>query len=301
MSIINLSDFYAGGGRVPAGTPGIPSSGAISIGDFYGASVVSYTSATGGAIASSGDYKIHTFTGSSTFTVTTLGTDNTVEYLVVAGGGSGGKSNGGGGGGAGGYRAGTGLVVSAQSYSVVVGAGGSENTDYGIHNGNNSSFSSITSTYGGSGQSDIGGGLSTGGSGGGAGWRSDQVGAAGTAGQGNSGGNGGANSNTGGGGGGASASGIRGDTPTNNTGGAGGAGSAWYGTTYAGGGGGGGRGSGSYGGAGGVGGGGTGGGRSTNASSPGTANTGGGGGAAVFNGNGRAGGSGIVIIKYKYQ
>ena len=43
------------------------------------------------------------------------------EYLVVAGGGGGGRK--GGGGGAGGYRAGT-LTLSAQSYTVTVGAGG---------------------------------------------------------------------------------------------------------------------------------------------------------------------------------
>lgn len=38
MSMIELSDFYAGGSKVPSGTEGIPSTGEISISDFYGAS-----------------------------------------------------------------------------------------------------------------------------------------------------------------------------------------------------------------------------------------------------------------------
>jgi len=49
--------------------------------------------ATGGTITTSGDYKIHVFTGSGTFAVSNGGNaagSNTVEYLVVAGGGAGG-------------------------------------------------------------------------------------------------------------------------------------------------------------------------------------------------------------------
>ena len=62
--------------------------------------------ATGGTVTNVGGYRIHTFTGSSTFTI--VGGGKTVEYLVVAGGGAGGKSfhsgpwEGMGGGGAGG-------------------------------------------------------------------------------------------------------------------------------------------------------------------------------------------------------
>ena len=68
--------------------------------------------ATGGSIATSGDFKVHTFTSSGTFEVTTLGSVTTdVEYLVIAGGGASGL---GGGGGAGGYLTATGLSVSAQ-------------------------------------------------------------------------------------------------------------------------------------------------------------------------------------------
>ncbi len=35
---VSLSEYYSGGSFVPAGTSGVPSSGAISVGDFYGAS-----------------------------------------------------------------------------------------------------------------------------------------------------------------------------------------------------------------------------------------------------------------------
>jgi len=100
-----------------------------------------FTVATGGTITTSGDYKIHTFTGPGTFTVTSvgkgpinpLGGPNTVSYLVLAGGG-------GNGGGAGGYREGrdigpsytasplvapTGLtILKKQSFPITVGAGG---------------------------------------------------------------------------------------------------------------------------------------------------------------------------------
>ena len=50
-------------------------------------------SATGGTITTCGDFKIHTFTGPGTFTVSLSGNaagSNTVDYLVVAGGGGGG-------------------------------------------------------------------------------------------------------------------------------------------------------------------------------------------------------------------
>ena len=49
MANDKLSEFYAGGNRVPSGTAGIngaiPSSGEISIGDFYGAPANLITSA----------------------------------------------------------------------------------------------------------------------------------------------------------------------------------------------------------------------------------------------------------------
>src|SRR6056300_1014998 len=92
-----------------------------------------FTSATGGTITTSGDYKIHSFTGDGCFVVASAGNGatvcgggpNGVEYLVVAGGGGGG----GGGGGAGGFRTNyptpsTALTVTATTYPVTVGAGG---------------------------------------------------------------------------------------------------------------------------------------------------------------------------------
>ena len=89
-----------------------------------------FTEATGGTVTTSGNYKIHTFTSSGTFEVTNVGDSASVDYLVVAGGGAGGggyDGNGGSGaGGAGGYLTSS-LDVSAQSYSITVGAGGSTN------------------------------------------------------------------------------------------------------------------------------------------------------------------------------
>jgi hypothetical protein len=48
-----------------------------------------FVAATGGCISTCGDFKIHTFTGPGTFTVTNAGNpvgSSTVDYLVVAGG-----------------------------------------------------------------------------------------------------------------------------------------------------------------------------------------------------------------------
>ena len=53
-----------------------------------------FVAATGGTITTSGDFKIHTFTSSGTFTVTNAGSpggSNTVDYLVIAGGGGSGS------------------------------------------------------------------------------------------------------------------------------------------------------------------------------------------------------------------
>ncbi len=125
-------------------------------------------SATGGTITTSGDYTIHTFTSSGDFVVSGSGE---VEYMVVAGGGGGGTQWGkSGGGGAGGYRTGTGFAVTAQTYSITIGAGGS-----GAGTGNDSVFSTITSSGGGYGGSSGAGG--DGGSGGGAGNQSTSYGA----------------------------------------------------------------------------------------------------------------------------
>ena len=158
-----------------------------------------YVAATGGTVATSGDFKIHTFTGDSNFVVSSGGNpagSNTVEYLVVAGGGGGGayttgEPGAGAGAGAGGFRfaspslapatypakplaAPAGLSVSAQTYPVTVGAGGAGNAP-GSNNsspGSNSVFSTITSAGGGGTKNDgspSDGSGKPGGSGGGAG------------------------------------------------------------------------------------------------------------------------------------
>ena len=71
--------------RTLAGQP----SGAIAMSDLQGASNAQFVAATGGTVATSGDFRIHTFTSSANFQVTNGGNSagsNTVDYLVVAGG-----------------------------------------------------------------------------------------------------------------------------------------------------------------------------------------------------------------------
>ena len=311
-----------------------------------------FVQATGGnTVATCGDYKIHTFTSDGNFVVSATGNpagSNSVEYLVVAGG-AGGST---GGGGAGGFRfaspsiapltypakplAGpSNIPVSAQTYPIVVGAGGADGSPTGSSDGasgGNSSFSSITSAGGGGGsrsgspQNGVAGG-----SGGGAG--ADGSGATGGAGntppvspsQGN---NGGGSPSTchqaGGGGGGALAVGANGtQNPSPGSGGGvggnGGNGGGLpnaFGTSgqncgsyyyFSGGGAGGsnihsGCGSPAGRGSGGLGGGGRGGQTNGQVGCNATANTGGGGGGSEYDaGTAGNGGSGIVIIRYKYQ
>lgn len=259
-----------------------------------------YINATGGSISTDGVYKVHTFRSNGTFTVNSVGSGHSesaiVEYLVVAGGGGGGNGRGGGGG-AGGYRTGTGFSVTPQAYTIAVGAGGAggygawgATTTRGA-NGSDSSFSTITSTGGGGGAVGWSGDSSrrvgsSGGSGGGGG--DAYGGGSGTSGQGGNGATG--PSNGGGGGGGASG-------PATTVDGANGLASTISGvsTTYAGGGGG------YINGVAGAGGGGAAGGASSDGTA-GTANTGGGGGGGDQDPKvGGAGGSGIVIIRYKFQ
>ena len=133
--------------------------------------VNSFIEATGGTITTSGDYKIHTFTGDGCFVVSTLGIGptggpNNVDYLVVAGGGGGGYRatiRGGGGGGAGGARMSSGtssgcytssplgacvssIPLSTTTYPITVGGGGSGvGTDCTAGGqGSSSIFSTIT-------------------------------------------------------------------------------------------------------------------------------------------------------------
>jgi len=291
-----------------------------------------FISATGGTVTTSGDFKIHSFTGDGCFVVATVGNisvnptggPSNVDYLVVAGGAAGGadQSNsptpnrGSGGGGAGGFRttfpspgcnAGS-FPISATTYPITVGAGGNT-APAGTFGGpgNPSIFSTITSAGGGGGGGHGGpavpgtGAGQPGGSGGGAFSCATGFGTGNTPPvsppQGNPGGPGfEAPTYTGAGGGGASAAGTAAGPGSAGPGGAGTAnlitGSS---VTYAGGGGGSG-GTPNTSGTGGAGGGGPGGGAGTGTA--GTANTGGGGGSGRVS---AAGGKGIVIIRYKFQ
>jgi hypothetical protein len=135
----------------------------------------SFVTATGGTETTCGNFKIHTFTGPGTFTVSCAGSpggSTTVDYLVIGGGAAGGGgSDGAGGGGAGGYRFSNGtasgcysagpsplgasaLPVSVQAYPIAVGGGGSPNPGSATSRagcGVASTFSTITSAGGGSG------------------------------------------------------------------------------------------------------------------------------------------------------
>jgi hypothetical protein len=321
---------------------------------IYGATdadlpVPEFVAATGGTVLTCGDYKTHVFTGPGTFTVSSVGNaggSNSVEYLVVAGGGGGGTTTsgrgaGGGGAGAGGFRQNypsptiAGLPVTATTYPITVGAGGSGSSfpascGTNAPSGNSSIFSTITSAGGGGGSNSNNTGV-TGGSGGGAAGDggTPRTGAAGNTPpvsppQGNPGGNttgNGPNYGSGGGGG-AGAAGTNGTAPVGGPGGIGspiattffGPTSPSYGTPgpapgryFAGGGGGGIYNAVSYG-AGGAGGGGSGGSHPEGDNNKaGTTNTGGGGGGTGgsapggANYTGGAGGSGIVVIRYKFQ
>jgi len=296
----------------------------------------SFISATGGTITNCGNFRIHTFTSPGTFCVSAISTvaaENTVGYMVVAGGGGGTL----GGGGAGGFREGrnapidnftasplvanaptNALTITASPFPITVGSGGAKNTQ-----GSTSTFSTISSTGGGRG-ADYGATGGNGGSGGGGGRDTGCKGSGNTPptsppqGQ-----NGGDSVSSGpscwtgaGGGGGAGAPGANGTgngSQPNEQGGAGGNGVATSITgssvTRAGGGGGTTQGPDSVpGGAGGSGGGGAAGYGRIPVSAPnaagtaGTANTGGGGGGGGTPGSSAAaGGSEIVVIRYKFQ
>ncbi len=150
-----------------------------------------FIAATGGnSITTSGNYKIHTFTGPGTFTVCSLSNNpinNEVSYIVVAGGGGGSADNsvpqGGAGGGAGGFResksgadsytsspieGATNITVTAAGFPITVGGGGAGDPSVGS-NGSNSIFSTVTSTGGGRGGYYAGASGASGGSGGGGG------------------------------------------------------------------------------------------------------------------------------------
>ena len=299
--------------------------------DATGETGAAFVTATGGSIANSpcGNFKVHTFTGPGSFAVSCAGNangSNTVSYMIVAGGGGGGTGcSHGAGGGAGGFResrasgdsysasplnATSGptfnIPVSVQSYAVVVGGGGAGAQDSSPKFGADGTVSSVF-------------GISSAGGGAGGGWNNSagrnggsgsgsacnpspaSVGSGNTPPvsppQGNNGGNS-SGSRMGGGGG----AGEAGNTDGQGHGGDGVI-SEITGSPIAR------AGGGSAGGsspsspiAGGDGGGGIGAGPGTSTGGAGTDNTGGGGGGS-FNscevaGNG---GSGVVIIRYKFQ
>jgi hypothetical protein len=146
----------------------------------------SFITATGGTVATCGDYKIHTFTSDGTFCVSAGGGPlAVVDYLVVAGGG-GATGHVGSGGGAGGARMSSGtasgcytasplgacvaaIPVSVQGYPITVGGGGAGVPSYCTpsNSGSNSIFSTITSA-GGGGSGSYSFAAKNGGSGGGA-------------------------------------------------------------------------------------------------------------------------------------
>ena len=296
--------------------------------------------ATGGdRIGEVGEWRYHMFTGDGSFDVISyVGSALEVEYLVVGGGGGGGMNMGGGGGG-GGVLADE-CYLTGTTYTITVGAGGAGAPDgTGGHstvvgtNGGNSTFNGLTAYgggYGGISPNSIGYAEgNNGGCGGGASGYNGGVPypviATGVAGQGfNGGGQGSAYYS--GGGGGAGAVGASGNSPA--TGGAGKF-SDILGRPYYWGGGGGGAGYSIAGADGGIGGGGGGavgnptgnGGRKaitwghigtqgalvTQANVPGGdggAFSGGGGGGGAhyqYTNHGGDGGSGIVVVRYKYK
>ena len=207
-----------------------------------------FTAATGGTITTCGDFKIHTFTGPGTFCASSIGNGptnpnggpNTVSYLVLAGGGGSqnapaacGAAAGGGGGG---FREGrditpsytasplvapAGLTITQSSFPITVGGGGPSgggNQPNTSNNGSPSVFSTITSAGGGTGA----GYNNPGGAGGSGGGGSSNGGSGGTGNsppvspaQGQNGGAGSPGSPAWGGGGGGGAGGTGGNSPGN--------------------------------------------------------------------------------------
>ena len=295
-----------------------------------------YTSATGGTVTESGDFKIHTITGDGCFVVSSVGNPAgggaVSSYLVVAGGGAGGTDRSAGGG-AGGFRffsetaipgspaaplnAPAGITLTASTtYPITVGAGGTAGASNtaASNAGSNSVFSTITSAGGGFGNADgNAGGAGAGGSGGGG--ANSRCGANGNTPpvsppQGTAGGNSNSGSGGGGGGGAVQAGGNMPSAPVGGTGGAGaGMPAAIFGANgecsscvryFAGGGGGGANTDARNGGLGGAGDG------DSGSGGAGTANTGGGGGGSGQYSSdpsrrGGAGGKGIVVLRYKFQ
>ena len=259
---------------------------------FFSQQQATYGAATGGTALPTPPtgFSGMSFTADGTLTVTRAGL---FDVLMVGGGAGGGQNTElvayVGGGGAGAIYTGT-VYLAATTYSIDVGAGGAAKTDGLPTRLISSDFTSLTATGGGKGagnyaQNQIGLYAGAGGCGGGGTGNSQAIVYVGATGmQGFNGGNGVTTAGqAGGGGGGASANGSAGSGTVAGQGGTGLTSSfSGVSTTYA---------------AGGTGGGASGAGRAT----AGGANTGNGGGAnnATGSDNSAAGGSGLVIIKFK--
>tara|TARA_Y100000817_G_scaffold60478_3_gene45264 strand:- start:6496 stop:7620 length:1125 start_codon:yes stop_codon:yes gene_type:complete len=213
------------------------SSGTISYNDLRGKSSFTAVAATGPTAPGYntydiGGYRYHIYRDNPPLwqrpsvsphflNVTNTGTEQSIQYLIVAGGASGGGHYGGGGG-AGGVRYGTAPLPATGSFNLHIGSGGDPRSGYGssyyVGDDGNDSYvqfpsGTITSTGGGGGAVRVGGAGRPGGSGGGG---TNSGGAAGTGNtppvsppQGNPGGAAGFFTNGGGGGGGAGSAGTQ--------------------------------------------------------------------------------------------
>jgi hypothetical protein len=259
--------------------------------------------ATGGTVTDDNFWRVHTFTGSGDFVVTSGGL---IEYVVVGGGAGGGKSSdfGASGGGAGGQVLTGFMAIEAGTHPIVIGAGGvggDGTTFLQGEDGSETTGLGLTAAPGAGGGGATGLGLTTnlgraGFHGGGGGARGSNL-QGGTGSSGRNGGNG-FNSATAAerAGGGGAGMGSAGGSAAVNAGGNGGAGIDTWAGQFGGGGGGGVRtgtpGTASHGGGAGAG--------TGSAGGAAAANTGGGGGGTGSgSGDGGAGAAGRVIIRYR--
>jgi hypothetical protein len=133
-----------------SGGAGNSSSGNIAGLGYKGAVILRYktvaetfTAATGGdAVLTKGNYKYHiyTSTGNGTFNVSNLGTDKTIDILVVAGGGGGTHPYGAGGGGGGVIFTENYPLPASGTYNLRVGTGGASATGNAASSGLPSAF-----------------------------------------------------------------------------------------------------------------------------------------------------------------
>lgn len=139
--------------------------GARAFGLFGKQTAAAFIAATGGTVTTSGNYRIHTFTSSGTFTVTSAPSGKYIDFIVVGGGGGAAFQAGGG---AGGFVQRTSQSPSLGSYAVGVGAKGTHNAGGGT-NGGDSTFFGVTAIGGGGGGYVGSGGIGSAGGSGGAG------------------------------------------------------------------------------------------------------------------------------------